>query len=366
MKKFAVFALILLFPLVSFGQIVSSICILPEEIQESSGLLWLDHRLITHNDSGGEPILYEVDTMNCEILRRVFVENAENVDWEDLAKDETYLYIGDFGNNDGSRNDLKIYRVLIDDYLQQDTVSAEIISFNYGEQTDFTPASLATNFDAEAFVALESSLVIFTKNWLNFYTDSYRLPKVPGNYTVFREDTFNVQGLISGASFRSDGTLLLCGYSLIGGFTLNAYLNDQSIQHFDLGMANYQIDINSYQLEGVAFCNPEGIPSAYLSSEASFSGPATLYGFNPSVIGINDLNTPDVRIFPNPSSDNMCIQGVQLHQVTLYSIDGQKLTLGAAIENQNTWIDLSGLQSGVYFLELQMADGMMFQRIVKL
>jgi len=32
-------------------------------VRETSGLIYLNGKLITHNDSGGEPALYELDTI---------------------------------------------------------------------------------------------------------------------------------------------------------------------------------------------------------------------------------------------------------------------------------------------------------------
>ncbi len=92
--------------------------------------------MITHNDSGGEPKLYEVDTLTGNVTREVLIQNATNKDWEDICHDETYIYIGDFGNNNNYRTDLKIYRITIEDYLNRDTVEADVIAFNYQDQTE--------------------------------------------------------------------------------------------------------------------------------------------------------------------------------------------------------------------------------------
>ena len=137
------------------------------DVNESSGLLLLEDRLITHNDSGDDPTLYELNTENGTVIRTVTVANASSVDWEDICADETYIYIGDFGNNSGSREDLAIFRVAIDDYLttSNDTVFADTIAFNYADQTSFDPAPLATNYDAEAMIAYNDSIYLFTKNW---------------------------------------------------------------------------------------------------------------------------------------------------------------------------------------------------------
>ena len=90
---------------------------LPLEADESSGLaasrrtpgaFW------THNDSGGDPRLFAVDSMG-RLLGVVQVTGAENRDWEDLAigpcPSGSCLYIGDTGDNEARRRDVEVYRV---------------------------------------------------------------------------------------------------------------------------------------------------------------------------------------------------------------------------------------------------------------
>ena len=95
---------------------------LPAMLSESSGAVFFNGRFISHNDSGNENKLYELDTATGLILRTVHIQNAVNSDWEDLAQDATSLYIGDIGNNRGNRTDLKIYKIAKADYLASDTV----------------------------------------------------------------------------------------------------------------------------------------------------------------------------------------------------------------------------------------------------
>lgn len=91
--------------------------LLPAEAGESSGaavsgirpdLIW------THNDSGGEPALFGVNVLG-QLVARVEVIGASNVDWEDLAAGPCpagrCLYIADTGDNEGERSDLVIYRI---------------------------------------------------------------------------------------------------------------------------------------------------------------------------------------------------------------------------------------------------------------
>ena len=67
-------------------------------VNETSGLLYLNNTLITHNDSATTNQLFDIDTSTGAITRTVTITNASNTDWEDLTHDGTYIYIGDFGN----------------------------------------------------------------------------------------------------------------------------------------------------------------------------------------------------------------------------------------------------------------------------
>ena len=210
MKTLLLPALILL-PFSGFCQQVDLVTTLSDSLIETSGLILLDDRLITHNDSGGESALYEIDTTSGNISRKVIIDNATNVDWKDLCYDNTHIYIADFGNNSGSRTNLRVYRVNISDYLStpNDTISADTIFFNYADQVDFTPTSLMTNYDAEGLISWNDSLYIFTKNWGNQWTNVYALPKTPGNYSLLRKGSINVEGFVTAASFNADSNSII-------------------------------------------------------------------------------------------------------------------------------------------------------------
>jgi hypothetical protein len=137
---------------------------LPSELSEISGLEKLsDSLLIAINDGGNEPFLYLLNSRG-QIMRKIRVSNAKNIDWEALAIDENYLYIGDFGNNMNERKDLCIYRVDRNDITTLNEVTAEKMSISYNEQKEFPPNDHERYFDAEAMTYFEGQLWIFTKN----------------------------------------------------------------------------------------------------------------------------------------------------------------------------------------------------------
>ena len=160
--KFRLFNILLfLLPFMVMSQDLSKVTSLNDDIAETSGLIYFQNKLITHNDSGGMNALYEIDKADGNILRTVTINGATNVDWEDICQDDEYIYIGDFGNNSGNRTNLKIYKVLKSDYLNSESVNAQIIEFDYADQNDFTSSPNNNNFDAEALISYDGSLYVF-------------------------------------------------------------------------------------------------------------------------------------------------------------------------------------------------------------
>ena len=110
--------------------------LMPYKISESSGLVFTDGKLWTHNDRGGFPWIFNIDTSTCKIKQTVVVDNFPNVDWEDITADSTHIYIGDFGNNYGMRKDLKILIIEKSDIGNKPIVhvNAKAINFIYRDQ----------------------------------------------------------------------------------------------------------------------------------------------------------------------------------------------------------------------------------------
>ncbi len=63
-----------------------------------------------HNDSGGEPEVYAF-TREGRALGAYALTGAAAGDWEDMAADATYLYVGDIGDNGAHRDHVRVLRV---------------------------------------------------------------------------------------------------------------------------------------------------------------------------------------------------------------------------------------------------------------
>lgn len=190
---------------------------LTSELDECSGMISLDNDLyVGNNDSGNPAELYVFNLKNPDFATKtVRITGVQSIDWEELATDEDYVYIGDTGNNNGNRKDLAIYKVKKGDLRNKKEAKAEKIMFSYPEQKEFNKAK-KHNFDCEAFICIGDSLYLFTKNRGNSRTDLYSLPKAAGQYSARHLDSFDAGGLVTGADFREtdSGTeLVLIGYN---------------------------------------------------------------------------------------------------------------------------------------------------------
>lgn len=136
---------------------------LASELNENSGMVYVNGALWMINDSGNSDHLYQVSTKG-EIIDRIKVKNAKNVDWEDLATDQkNHIYIGDFGNNENHRDDLVIYTVALAE-IEKGKVKATKQSFKLEDQESLNPKKKNLNYDIEAFVYHDAGFYLFTKN----------------------------------------------------------------------------------------------------------------------------------------------------------------------------------------------------------
>ena len=158
-------AIIFFFSVFSFFIFSQKSTVLSEELKEISGIHYInDTLLVAHNDGGNGPFLYFIHPNSGKILKRVVVKGVKNTDWEDIALEGKFLYIGDFGNNANKRKNLSIIRVSWKEALMKDTVNSEVMTFEYSDQIAFPPEKKALNFDAECMAFADGYLWIFTKN----------------------------------------------------------------------------------------------------------------------------------------------------------------------------------------------------------
>lgn len=241
---------------------------LPTEVQETSGLIMHRGLVWTFNDSGGKPWIYGFNLRNDILEQVITLKNTINRDWEEITQDSTHIYIGDFGNNQGTRDSLIIYKFAKKAVPGKGNgeVTTEKIIFTYPEYKPVSVPFGFSSFDCEAFVSFGDSLFLFTKDWTSGTSTIYSLPKSQGRYLAKKVKTLNTSGLITGATLQ-DKSLVLVGYSSFVPFILrypikNIHdINDKNAKRYELS------DIATYQTEGICFDGS----SLLISSEATRS-----------------------------------------------------------------------------------------------
>ncbi|ASK29919.1 hypothetical protein CEY12_07285 [Chryseobacterium sp. T16E-39] len=225
---------------------------LEDQVQETSGLNFFNGKLYTFNDSGNSPELFEIEKTSGKIVN-VLKINAKNKDWEALTNDGTNFYIGDFGNNTGTRKDLEIYKVPFpNDSLKNNLIKT--ISFYYPEQKEFISKNTNNDFDAEAMIYLNGKLHIFTKEWASKATSHYIVdPEMSELQKAEKIETYKTDFVITDASYF-DKKLYLIGYTKKTEVFLDIFNETEPgiffkerRKHYYLGMAT-----SIGQIEGIA------------------------------------------------------------------------------------------------------------------
>ncbi|MFS4416002.1 hypothetical protein [Maribacter sp. 2307ULW6-5] len=256
-KGLIVLFTILLFSCQEYPGMLQHLADLPFTMDENSGMvLGNDQTLWVIEDNGNPNDLYQID-LKGNRLRTVEIENAENGDWEDLAKDQAgNLYIADIGNNDNDRKDLVIYKIPDPNQLTGNKVQAARISFYYPEQHHFPPPKEARHYDAEALFHWGDHLYIVTKNRADPFDGTallYKVPDRPGSYaaTLVAEFITCYEGgrcQVTAADISADGSrVILLTYGRILSYT---HFNTDD---FTLGDKE-EIELYAYaQLEAICF-----------------------------------------------------------------------------------------------------------------
>jgi len=351
---------------------------LPGVVSETSGLAAWNGCLWTHNDNS-DTRLYALDTASGAIIDTVQLNNVVNTDWEEISQDGDYLYIGDFGNNlNGNRTDLKILRISKSSIFTNDPI-IDTINFAYSDQLDFTPAGANnTDFDCEAMVVSADSIYLFTKQWISKGTMVYSLPKIPGTYSAYPVSSFDIGGLITGATYLENKKVaMLCGYStLLQPFTWLLY--DFSGHRFFSGnKRKISVSLPFHQTEAITTC--DGL-NVYMTNEA-FSQPPVIN--NPQQLHIFDFSAylsqylnnlimnleipageEEVFLYPNPAAGFVCLRfddSLSDKKFSLLNSTGSAVLFGT-LKGNSAIIDLTSIRSGIYLLKIEESN----RRAVKL
>jgi hypothetical protein len=351
---------------------------LPGELREISGLTHAGARWWGHNDSGFEADFFSINPETGGFLQKITLESAQNRDWEDIASAGQVLCIGDFGNNSNDRQNLGIYFVPLAAIGGSDAETVpesewSFQPFSYADQSDFSPQPADSSvFDCEAMVVFEGKIHLFTKSRRHYNTAHYVVDA--SNNLAEKIETFDSDGLVTGAALSPDGQLLaLVGYDLRpfvptvfcwllwdwpagtdGFFAGNK-------RRIELGTA-----LQIGQVESIAFATDR---AGYLSNERTTFNGLTLvgesvWGFDfgawvPQSVGASEppRAVSGVAASPNPFSQSIHFQFFTEKKPDFLRAKNQIGQVVLDLKTMPEHLDTGQWPKGVYTFELGWANG---------
>ncbi|MFM7079311.1 MAG: T9SS type A sorting domain-containing protein, partial [Bacteroidota bacterium] len=345
--------------------------LLPVFLNESSGLVCDGDSVWTHNDNSDNK-LYRISKNDTAGMVAFPVTGVSNVDWEDMASDNNYFYVGDFGNNsNGARTDLRILRIEKQSLLAGAPI-VDTIWFSYSDQVPVVPTGPnGTDFDCEAMVVTPDSILLFSKMWVTQKSTVYSLPKVPGTHLASRKFQLDVQGLVTDATLvDSLNVVVLIGYSSVLQPFLYLMYDYPDYDFLAGNRRKLSLNLSFHQVEGIGtsngliyHCTNERFTQSVITTEqkmhrldlTAFLGPFV----TTSVAPLDSLNAETLQVYPNPSngvfqiraSDRRTISNS--YQIRVIDFTGAVVFSDHSINSDGAFqLDLSSLSNGIYLLQL--------------
>jgi len=98
------------------------------------------------------------------------------------------------------------------------------------------------------------------------------------------------------------------------------------------------------------------------SNGCLYSSSATIYGNCPAV-GIDEINKPSWKIYPNPANDRIYFDtNIELKVIQLIDVSGR---IVKTIIPKSNVLDVKELKKGIYFLQLVSEKGLINQKFIK-
>lgn len=236
-----------------------------ERIDESSGLADGSDVLFTVNDSGDDALVYAVDKLTCGTVAATAYSSEEVVDVEALAADrEGRLWVGDIGDNLGTRGWVDVYRFPAEQ-VGQSSVEAERFSLAYPDGPH----------DAEALLVHPGTGRLYVVTKQIFGAGVYAAPSEldpDGVNRLVLHKRLDVGRVTDGAFFPDGRQMVLRGYD---DATVYGFPGFEEAAHLELPEQE-QGEAITVSRTGQVYLSSEGVnaPVLELFLPASFEGSA--------------------------------------------------------------------------------------------
>ncbi|MDG1101629.1 MAG: hypothetical protein P8N29_10520 [Saprospiraceae bacterium] len=196
----------------------------PSVINECSGMININNRIISMNDGSTHTLLQEINPNTAELITTINVAKTSNIDWEALQYNNENIYIADTGNNEGDRENLSLYTIPYQ--AGTEIVCIDTINFIWPDQTEFM-SSNSHPYDCESMLVEGNVATFFSKNRSDLKTNVYRLDLT--TEVVTKGESISIGGLATDAVIDPSGNVILLSYLTFNGNTFANKINILSI-----------------------------------------------------------------------------------------------------------------------------------------
>ena len=339
---------------------------LPSSLEGTSGMIYCNDTLCSINDHNNSKIYY-IDTIGNLLDSVDTYINFE--DLEEISQDSIYIYLGDFGNNiNGNRQDLKIYKILKTSL--HGNLVIDSIYFGYSNQTDYSNQGMNnTDFDCEAMIVKDSTIYLFTKQWISQKTSLYRLENTSGNHIAQLISNYDIGGLITGATYlQATNEIFLVGYTKnIQPFyiRLSGFGNNENF--FCGNVEKQNINLPFHQIEAIA--HKENYIFYITNEKLSRNGVSVLQQLHKLDLSFylsnNDLNDKDSDItiaYPIPMKDNFIVESKNMKSIIIYNNMGKMVYSKKILKEDKCEIDVRSFEKGEYIIVICKQNGKQITR----
>jgi len=237
---------------------------LPPDLNENSGMIYLNKKIYFINDKGNNASIFSLDTPFSGKTTEIKIQHIKNKDWEEISSNSNFIFIGDIGNNKHEREIVELYKIKKKSFIVSDFSHVDRLTFKYENNA---------RQNCEAFVALENGFLFFSKE-----KDISTVYFLANNDSIAKKiGTLNSDCLITGACI-SKKNLYLIGYNK----KESCYLFSVSFKQIQ-DISTYKIDkinLGSYnkigQIEAISILSSKEL---IISCESSKNNPAKLYKY---------------------------------------------------------------------------------------
>jgi|GEM_PF-1032148 len=127
------------------------------------------------------------------------------------------------------------------------------------------------------------------------------------------------------------------------------------------GALSFSIKLHSALPEGTQIQNTANIYFDYNPPVPTNTTLNTIEG----ITGVNNITNAALAVYPNPTSDGIYISGTAAGMLSMTNVEGRVVLQQAANSSGRTYMDMSSLPSGVYFLKASSANASTVVKVIR-